>query len=77
MKRGLLAPMLSLLVAAAALPSLSAPVIIDGKVSQERVYDLTKEIHWNTSLNQALMEAKREGKMVFWVHMLGDMTGAT
>jgi len=52
-------------------------MILDGQVSQARVSEMTQAVPWDTNLYSAEMEARREGKMVFWVHMLGSMTGAT
>jgi hypothetical protein len=77
MKRSLIAPLLAMTLAANVFPAFSAPMILDGQVSQERVNEMTQAISWNTNLYTAEMEARRQGKMVFWVHMLGSMTGAT
>jgi hypothetical protein len=77
MKRTLIAPMLAMTMAASMFPAFSAPMILDGQVSQERVNEMTQAITWNTDLYSAEMEARRQNKMVFWVHMLGSMTGAT
>jgi hypothetical protein len=38
---------------------------------------LTTAISWKTSLDDAKALARKEGKMVFWMHMLGDLTGAS
>jgi hypothetical protein len=38
---------------------------------------LTTKISWQTSLDQARELARKEGKMVFWMHMLGELTGST
>ena len=38
---------------------------------------LTTAISWKTSLDDAKALAKKDGKMVFWMHMLGDLNGAT
>lgn len=51
--------------------------LVSGIEAEQRVKELTQEIRWNKDLNQALWEAKRDGKMVFWLHMLGDLSGAT
>lgn len=51
--------------------------IIPGQVAQQRVEKLTAQIQWHESLPDALAEARREGKLVFWVHMLGQIDGAT
>jgi hypothetical protein len=38
---------------------------------------VNKGMHWHTSLEDAQAEAKKTGKLVFWIHMLGTMEGAT
>ena len=38
---------------------------------------LTTAISWKTSLDDAKALARKDGKMVFWMHMLGDLNGAT
>lgn len=66
------------LTAGLCLPAFSkAPMLIPGQVAHENVTHLNSEITWNRSLPAAEDEARREGKMVFWVHMLGSMSGAT
>ncbi|HEY9773167.1 MAG TPA: hypothetical protein V6C81_05100 [Planktothrix sp.] len=77
MKRAFIAPLLGLAMVAASLPSPAAPLMLNGAVAQAHVNALTNDIEWNTSLYNAEMEARRTGKMIFWVHMLGDMKGAT
>ena len=47
-------------------------VEVDAKVA-----DLTKNIAWHTSLDDAKAAAKKSGKPIFWMHMLGDLTGMT
>lgn len=42
-----------------------------------KVADLTKGITWYTSLDEAKAAAKKSGKPIFWMHMLGDLTGMT
>ena len=53
------------------------PMILSGSVASERVNELTSGINWYHSLAQAQDTARREGKMIFWVQMLGDISGAT
>lgn len=70
------------LILGAALGGLTAPEafaqpVIPGHVAKTRVDRLTGEIKWYDSLPDALVEARREGKLVFWVHMLGHIDGAT
>jgi hypothetical protein len=49
----------------------------DGKEVQKDVATLTSKIAWKTSLDDAKAIAKKEGKMVFWWHVLGDLDGST
>jgi len=51
--------------------------VVPGYLAQERVEKLTSEIQWHDKLPDALAEAQREGKLVFWVQMLGKIDGAT
>jgi len=77
MKGKFLSGALCVALCAGLLPVFGAPVLLQGSLTQSRVSDLTSEIDWHTSLAQAEQVAGREGKLVFWVHMLGDMKGAT
>ena len=49
----------------------------DGKEVQKDVATLTSKISWKTSLDDAKALAKKEGRMVFWWHVLGDLDGST
>jgi len=49
----------------------------NGQDVKREVSLLTTAISWKTSLADAKELARKEGKMVFWMHMLGDLTGAT
>lgn len=53
------------------------PKSVDAAVAAKRAAALTTEIAWKTSLDDALAQAKTEGKLVFWVQILGDLDGAT
>ena len=77
MKQALMGLALSLALIAPSVPGNAGPIVLGGQVAQQRVTGMTNEIHWTTSMYQAQDQARREGKMVFWVHMLGDMKGAT
>jgi hypothetical protein len=61
--------------------SLSLPAqaekVLEGQVCSQRVHELTSEIDWYKSLNKAEDAAREQGKLVFWVHMLGKIDGAT
>ena len=55
----------------------SAPMLLTGQVNHTRTDQLTSQIQWNTSLYQAERTAAQQGKLVFWMHMLGTLSGAT
>jgi len=54
-----------------------AQELIPGTVAKQNVQNLTQQVNWCTSLSQAENQATREGKMVFWMHMLGTISGPT
>ena len=58
-------------------PSFAGPQLMSGNVTQNNVAQLTSQIQWHQSLPQAEYQAQRDGKMVFWMHMLGNLSGAT
>jgi hypothetical protein len=61
-------------------PASSVPVkgtAENGQDVKKDVATLTTKITWQTSLETAKDLARKQGKMVFWMHMLGDLTGAT
>ena len=58
------------------LPSYAEPVL-QGTVCSERVHELTSDIHWYNDLKEAEAQAQQQGKLVFWMHMLGKIDGAT
>ena len=49
----------------------------NGPDVKKDVAALTTKISWQTSLDQAKELARKEGRMIFWMHMLGDLSGAT
>ena len=49
----------------------------NGQDVKRDVATLTTAISWKTSLTEAKELARKEGRMVFWMHMLGDLNGAT
>lgn len=51
--------------------------VISGADAQRNVQRLLSQVHWTSSLTQARQQAQREGKLIFWVHMLGSLTGHT
>ncbi|HEY9679377.1 MAG TPA: hypothetical protein V6C76_15320 [Drouetiella sp.] len=58
-------------------PSFAGPRVCTGDVTEHNVQMLTSEIQWHTNLPQAEYMARQQGKMVFWMHMLGNLSGAT
>ena len=57
--------------------SAAGPRIVPGEQAHEQTHKLTSEIHWYTNVNSAEAEARRENKLVFWMHMLGTLDGTT
>ena len=51
--------------------------VIPGDQAQRNTSRLVKQIHWTQSLAEAQTQARKEGKLVFWMHMLGSMEGST
>ena len=49
----------------------------NGQDVKKDVALLTTKISWKSSLDEAKDLARKEGKMVFWMQMLGELTGAT
>ena len=76
MKKPALA-LLTALLSLSALTAQAAPLLLSGQVNRTRTDQLTSEIQWNTSLYQAERTAAQQGKLVFWMHMLGTLSGAT
>jgi hypothetical protein len=59
------------------LPAYSARPVLTGEVCDTRVHMLTSQIEWYDNLHKAESEAQKDGKLVFWMHMLGHIDGAT
>lgn len=51
--------------------------VISGADAQQNVQRLMSQVQWTNSLESAKQQAQREGKLIFWVHMLGSLTGNT
>lgn len=58
-------------------PKQKKMALMPGDVAKENIQKVTSEIRWNTNLNSALAQAHRQNKMVFWVHLVGNLSGAT
>jgi len=48
-----------------------------GSEARANAAKLISELHWFRSLPEAEAEAARQNKLVFWMHMLGDIDGKT
>lgn len=57
--------------------SAMGPKLVTGSEASSRVSELTSEINWTHNLGSAEAMARKQGKMVFWVQMLGDIAGGT
>ena len=49
----------------------------NGNEVKKSVYELTHRISWQTSLDQAKALAAKEGKLIFWWQLLGELDGTT
>ena len=65
------------LIGSAAATSAQAETVYQGNVCSSRVQTLTGQIDWNTNLKDAQAQARQQNKLVFWMHMLGKIDGAT
>lgn len=57
--------------------SISSRKLLPGQVARENIERVNQQIDWHTSLGAAQNQARREGKMILWVQMIGQMDGAT
>ena len=62
--------------ATSALPS-QAEKVLQGEICSERVHELTSNVEWYKNLHKAEDAAREQGKLVFWLHMVGKIDGAT
>ncbi len=62
---------------AGSLPANAAKGLISGSVAKDNIEKVNSNVHWYTSLGQAEETARQQNKMVLWVHMIGQMEGAT
>ena len=78
MKRAQISWLATLALAMAATSSaVVAENVLNGQVALCHVDRLTRDIHWYDSLDKAKEAAKAQNKMIFWMHMLGSIGGAT
>jgi hypothetical protein len=57
--------------------AVNAETVYQGSVCSSRVNTLTNQIDWQTNLKEAEGLAQQQNKLVFWMHMLGKIDGAT
>ena len=70
---------LALVLGSAALPASSqkGPKVVPPDEASSNVQRVLTEICWNNNLAAAESQARREGKLVFLVHMKGKIDGMT
>jgi hypothetical protein len=77
MKRQPLTLILGMLLMQSAPAMAKGPQIMPGEEAMQHVNLLTSQITWYHSLAQAEQVARQQNKMIFWIQMLGDISGAT
>ena len=75
MRRVVISRATVVLLAAITAASAASPRIISGDLAQRRVTALTSNVHWFDSLDDAKAAARHTGKLILWVHMLGELNG--
>ncbi len=50
---------------------------VPGSEARKENYQVNRRINWRSNLEEAEQEATKNGKLIFWVHMLGSMDGKT
>jgi hypothetical protein len=68
---------LSSLLVPGLMPGALAEKVYTGEVCTVQVHKLTSDIKWETKLPVAEAEANTDGKLIFWMHMVGKIDGAT
>jgi len=58
------------------LPGSASQLVVSGQTTHAGIQKLNS-VSWYRSLAQAQAEALRSGKMIFWLHILGNVDGAT
>jgi len=51
--------------------------LLMGDQVKQSVKKVSSELKWNNSIEQCKWQARKEGKLVFWLHMLGSLNGYT
>jgi hypothetical protein len=52
-------------------------MVLSGDEAKANIQKVTSDIQWHTNLNSAMGQAHRQNKMVLWVHLVGNLSGAT
>jgi hypothetical protein len=55
----------------------AAKQVLTGEICDVRVHQLATQIDWQNNLKKAEAQAESSGKLIFWMHMLGKIDGAT
>jgi hypothetical protein len=67
----------AVIMAASWVPAAPPAPKIPSEVVEKQVNKLTRKVHWYDSLDEAREKAKKENKLVLWLHALGDLDGTT
>lgn len=51
--------------------------VLPGSAAQTQAKMVCNRINWLTSLEEAKQTAKKEHKLIVWIHMLGNIDGFT
>lgn len=51
--------------------------VLPGSAAQTQSKMVCSRIKWHTSLDEAKQKARRENKLIVWIHMLGNIDGFT
>jgi hypothetical protein len=51
--------------------------VVSGSEAQRESFQLSKRIAWQSNVDDACREASKSGKLVFLLHILGDLDGKT
>ena len=77
MKRSFFLSLIAAIAVATSLPVHANDSFVPSTEAMRNAHLVNKGMQWFTSLEDAQAEAKKTGKLVFWIHMLGTMDGAT
>jgi hypothetical protein len=75
MRRAFIAAVLGPLVLALPGPGGNPPPKLPSKFVEQRVAKLTTQVQWLSSLDEAKELARKQKKLIFWLHALGDLDG--